>query len=328
MKKILCLILFLAMVISAGCGKSEKVLNFGTGGSGGTYFAYGSALADILQHYNFDIKETAGSAANLRLLRDGFLDLAIVQSDTLSDAVNGTGIFTAAGAAQGYAAVAGLYTESCQIVVAKNSDIKSVYDLVDRKVSVGEKESGVIQNAQEILLAHGLTIEMLEPSYLSFSDSAAALERGEIEAFFTTSGAPTKAIAELSKRKEIRLIPISAEVTRNIMKMFSGYTPCVIPAGTYSGQNEDVATLGVKAVLVARADVEENKISYITEKLFSNAEKISATANIPNELNLNYAVKDIPCAFHSGAAKFYKSQGVDVEIYSGESSTTIKVGQD
>ncbi len=44
-----------------------------------------------------DVKATAGSAANLRLLQQGFLQLAIVQSDTLQDAANGQGDFAETG---------------------------------------------------------------------------------------------------------------------------------------------------------------------------------------------------------------------------------------
>lgn len=319
-------------IFLAGCGGSGNETIFGTGNSAGTYYAYGSKLVEMIQadnkNYSFNVKTTAGSAANLRLLHEGFLDMAIVQSDTLSDAVKGAGIFVSAGAAQGYAAVAGLYTEACQIVVAKDSPIQSIYDLAGRKVSVGEKESGVLQNAEEILMAHGLTVEMLDAEYLSFSDSAAALESGEIEAFFCTAGAPTKAVADLAARKEIRLLSITPDVARNIMRMFSGYTACAIPAGTYVAQDEDVSTLGVKAVLVANVDVADDEIFYVTEFLINNADKLKGAVNVPTDLNLDYAVQDIPSAFHAGAAKFYQSKGVDVNVYSGGSSKSLKAGQD
>lgn len=321
MKKYFLLSLLLG-IFASGCGKISNEINFGTGNEAGTYYAYNTRLAEMLQgadkNYKYNIRTTAGSVANLRLLREGFLDMAIVQSDVLSDAVAGVGIFVSAGAAQGYAAVAGLYTEACQIIVPKNSTIQSITDLLGRKVSVGEKESGVLQNAEEILLAHGLTIEMLDARYLSFAESAAALNSGEIEAFFCTAGAPTKFITDLAAKQEIRLIGISPESVKNIQRMFSGYTPCVVPAGTYAAQDTDVATVGVKAVLVASVHVPDDEVSRITEFLLENDAEICKTVNIPAALDLNYAVKDIPLAFHAGAAKFYQSQGLDVKIYSGK----------
>ena len=294
------------------------------------YYAYGTELAKMFQSngngHALDVKVTAGSAANLRLLREKFLDLAIVQSDTLSNAINGRGVFAAAGPGVGYAAVAGLYTEACQIVVAKNSGINVVDDLVGKRVSIGERESGVLQNAEQILMAHGLTFEMIEPLYMSFSDAAEAMEKGQLDAFFITAGAPTAAVADLANRKEIQILSISPDVQSNMMKMYKGYTRCTIPANTYKGQTEDVQTIGVKAVLVASTDLNADEVNYITEFIFKNAENLPH--NTGDKLTNAYAVQDIPASFHAGAAKFYDMQGVKVNVYSGKSGESVKASQD
>ena len=333
MKALKLLLILPILVLCIGCGNSSDnaAIRFGTGGTGGMYYLYGTELAKLIQAegkgHALDVKTTAGSAANLRLLREKFLDLAIVQSDTLSNAVNGTGVFAGVGPGVGYAAVAGLYTEACQIVVAKNSEIQSVADLVGKRVSVGEKESGVLQNAEQILMAHGLTFEMIEPSYLSFMESAKALETGQIDAFFITAGAPTSAVVQLTAMKEIRLLNIDPDIQNNMMKLYKGYTRCTIPADTYPGQSEDVHTVGVKAVLVASTDVKDDEIFFLTEFIFKNADKLPHNAT-DSALTNAYAVQDIPASFHAGAAKFYEGQGVKVNVYSGKSSESVKASQD
>ena len=202
----------------------------------------------------------------------------------------------------------------------------TVSDLVGKRVSVGERESGVLQNAEQILMAHGLTFEMIEPIYLSFSDSAAALESGEISAFFITAGAPTAAVADLAKRKEIRLLSIEPDVQNNMMKLYKGYTRCTIPANSYAGQEEEVSTIGVKAVLVASTDLKDDEVNYITEFIFQNADKLPH--NTTDKLTNEYAVQDIPASFHAGAARFYDAQEIKVNIYSGKSSEGVKASQD
>ena len=82
-----------ALLVS-GCAKQSENNNIhiGTGGTGGTYFAYGNALKDIAaQESDIDmsIQMSAGSAANLRLLENNIVGMAIVQNDTLTDAYNG-----------------------------------------------------------------------------------------------------------------------------------------------------------------------------------------------------------------------------------------------
>lgn len=333
--KILLLVLLILMICGCGGGNEQKsaqnAIRFGTGGTGGMYYAYGTELAKLIQSegdkHVLDVKNTAGSAANLRLLREQFLDLAIVQSDTLSNAVNGRGIFSAQGPGVGYAAVAGLYTEACQIIVAEDSNINEITDLVGKRISVGERESGVLQNAEQILMSHGLTFEMMEINYMSFTDAASALEKGNIDAFFITAGAPTASVADLANKKDIKVLSIAPEVQNNMMKLYKGYTRCIIPANTYAGQTEDVQTIGVKAVLVANTDLNADEVAFLTEFVLKNAKNLPH--NSSNDiLDVKYAVEDIPASFHAGAAKFYDSQGVKVNIYNGKSSESVKASQD
>ena len=329
--KLLLLLPIIALCFGCGSNSAQNDLRFGTGGTGGMYYAYGTELAKMLatdgKARPLDVKSTAGSTANLRLLHEKFLDLAIVQSDTLSNAVNGRGVFAAVGEGSGYAAVAGLYTEACQIVVAKDSDIQTVNDLVGKKVSIGERESGVLQNAEQILLAHGLTFEMIEPYYMSFADAAKALDDGLIDAFFITAGAPTASVVELAGKKEIRLLSIAPDVQNNMMKLYSGYTRCTIPANSYPGQSADVQTIGVKAVLVASTELKDDEVAYLTEFIFRNADKLPHNMS-DAKLGTKYAVEDIPASFHAGAAKFYDTQGVKVNVYSGKSGQGVKASQD
>ena len=329
--KLLLLLPIIALCFGCGNNSAGNELRFGTGGSGGMYYAYGVQLAEKIsadgKARKVDVKTTAGSAANLRLLNEKFLDMAIVQSDTLFNAIHGLGVFATVGEGTGYAAVAGLYTEACQIVVPRNSAVKSVTDLVGKRVSVGERESGVLQNAEQILLAHGITFEMIEPMYMSFAEATAALKDGNIDAFFITAGAPTGSVLELSAMNEIRLLSIAPEIQNNIMKLYSGYTRCTIPANSYPGQTSDVSTVGVKAVLVASTDLKDDEVAHLTEFVCKNAESLPHPMSDKN-FSVQYATVNIPATFHAGAAKFYESQGVTVEVYSGKSGKTVKASQD
>lgn len=141
-KRTVALIVLLAFALCSLCACSQsKEVKFGTGNSEGMYYQFGSLLADESQNEaevpTITVETTAGSSANLRLLSQGFLDMAIVQADTLNDAYNGTGFFSNSGAYTGYSAVAGVYTEACQIIVPANSPIESIEDLAGKTVSLG-----------------------------------------------------------------------------------------------------------------------------------------------------------------------------------------------
>lgn len=105
------LILALTGCTAAGCGTVTDRIRFGAAGLGGMYDTF-SDIAQSDEDYKMEVKTTAGSAANLRLLSENYVQLAIAQADLTNDAYYGTGIFEEK-EYQGYSAIAGLYTEAC-----------------------------------------------------------------------------------------------------------------------------------------------------------------------------------------------------------------------
>ncbi len=315
-KKLLSLLLAAVLALTiAGCGKDSGEVRFGTGGTGGTYYAYGSVLGEVLstEKMTFDVKTTAGSSANLRLLSEDYVRLAFAQTDQITDAWNGDGAFDGR-PLTGYKAVASLYDEHCQLVASAASGIQTVEDLAGKRVSVGEEESGVIRNAEQILLAYGLTFEMLgSAEHLSFSDAAAAVADGKLDAFFCTAGVPTSAVANLARTTEIVLVPQEAEKLERLTELYPGYTSSVIPANTYPGQTGDVPAVAVRAALLASDKLTEEQVYAITSGLFANASALQNATPSDTPLSLEHALDGVTIPFHPGAAKFYSENGVTVE---------------
>lgn len=313
-KTIICIPLFLlCMAVFCSCNGKNKI-SFGTGNIGGNYYSYGNAYAQLIsaddENISVDVKSTAGSSANLRLMQQGFLDIAIAQSDTLMDAYNGNDDFSDIPCTE-IRALAGLYTEECHVVVRAESDIYSISDLYAKRVSVGEEESGVSKNAEQIMQVNGILPDMIDRVYLSFSDEAAALKSGTIDAFFCTVGSPAPSISELAESTAIRIISLDEQTIRRITDKYSGYTVCTIPAGTYAGQTEDIQTVGIKAVLTARNDISDDTAEMLVNVLFSHIADLQ-DKTVFSEFNPDFAVNDIPVPFHDGAAKWYAQQGITV----------------
>ena len=157
----------LAALLLTGCSAAETVkrLRFGVAGEGGVYHNFGeqfAALENETSNGTIELRTTAGSAANLRLLTGEYLQLAIAQADLAQDACNQTGIFAEEEDIRGFGAVAALYTEACQVIVRADSDIQSIEDLQGKTVSIGAEESGSEQNALQILSAYGLNDRLVD----------------------------------------------------------------------------------------------------------------------------------------------------------------------
>ncbi|WP_337934399.1 TAXI family TRAP transporter solute-binding subunit [Jutongia sp.] len=314
MKKVISILTCLCLLMTTGCSRQETI-RFGAAGVGGMYYPFANAFTELASKdetgINWKVKSTAGSAANLRLLSDNYIELGIAQADLIEDAYYGKGTFHS-GKYRGYKAVASLYPEACQIVVRKDSDITSLDDLEGKNVSVGEEESGTERNATQILEMCGLPDNLVNTKNLDYTDAADQLAEKKIDAFFCTAGICTTVIEELTKECDIRLLEIPESCRQKLKKAYSFYDDYVIPAGTYSGQTEDIQTISVQSVLLASSTLSEKTVQKLTASLFKHIKDIQYSISINLQLTPQEAVKGITIPFHPGAETYYKLEGVEL----------------
>ena len=316
MKKLIALVLCLILALSlAACesGGASK-MTMGTGGTAGTYYAFGGVLGQYIKnHASIDVTvvSTDGSKANIQGIDAGDYQLGTVQSDVMAYAWAGTRSFEANGKIDSFRVVAGLYAESVQLVTM-DPEIKSVADLKGKAVSIGAPGSGVYFNAMDVLAAAGLTEADINAQYLSFGDSADGLKDGKIDAAFIVAGAPTAAITELCTTTSAYLVPIDGDIAAKLMADSPFYTVYTIPAGTYNGQTEDVNTVTVKATLIVSASASEDDVYKLTKAIFDNASAIAAENGKGAELSIENATSGMTAPFHAGAAKYFAEKGVTV----------------
>lgn len=284
-----------------------------TGGTSGTYYPYGGAvateLAAAIPGLNINAQATGASAANIRMVRDNDADIAIVQNDVMSYAYNGTESFAGEQITE-MATMATLYAEVCQIIVDPDSGITTVADLKGKRVSVGDAGSGVESNAKQILDAYGLSLDDISKQNLSFGDSANAMKDKKIDAFFVTAGTPTTAIMELVSTNKIALLSIDDDKCASLIEQYPFYTKYTIPAGTYSGIDADVTTLAVKATFIVRPALSEDLVYNMTKALFEGKDNIAAAHSKGTELDPESAVQGVSVPLHPGAEKYFKEIGV------------------
>ena len=222
--------------VKEGVGTSDsRNLRFVTGGESGTYYAFGSVIAQhATNNAGVNVVGLAGngSQSNVQELVDGTADLAFCQSDVMAYAYNGTNLFETK--MEGFSTVAALYMEQVQIVTTDPS-IQTVADLAGKAVSIGAPGSGVYFNAVDVLGAYGLTENDIKPTYQSFGDSADALKNGQIDAAFIVAGAPTTAVTDLATTKDVYLVSLDEEHINKLLETSDYYAKTVIAKDVYFG---------------------------------------------------------------------------------------------
>ena len=326
MKKVIALLLALVMVFAlCACGSSssapassdssakKEALTFTTGGEAGTYYAFGSVLAQYVSNKS-NLSVTAitgnGSKANVEDLDAGDVQLGFCQSDVMSYAYDGTNLFAETGAVGSFSVAAALYMEQVQIVTM-NPDIKTVADLKGKIVSIGAQGSGVYFNAIDVLGAYGMTEADITPVYQSFGDSAESLKDKKIDAAFIVAGAPTTAIVDLSTSAQVYLVSIDDEHMDKLLASSPYYSAYTIAADVY-GTPEDVQTVAVAAVVLVRDDVSDDDVYTFVSTIFDNIDAISEQHGKGAELSLEFASSMTSVPYHPGAAKYFAEKGFEV----------------
>ena len=315
MKKILSAILALCLVLGLSAAAAEGSLTFTTGGTAGTYYAYGTVLAQYISN-NSDVTVNAvagnGSADNIDKLDMEVAQLGFVQNDVANYAFNGIRFAQYEGQpVDTFTAIAALYTETVQLITC-NPDIKSVADLKGKNVSIGSQGSGVYFNAIDFLNAYDMTEADITPTYQSFADSAEALKDGKIDAAFVVAGAPPPAVTDLATSKATYLVSLDEEHVAKLKEISPVYAESVIPAGTYEGQEADVVTVGVKATIIANGQVTDDQAYAIVKAIFEGKDAITEAHAKGADLDLAYA-STCGVPYHPGAARYFAEQGITVE---------------
>ena len=312
----LLLALLLAASMLAGCsgagGQTTRLLMV-TGGTAGTYYAYGGVIASTLTEKLPRVEITANtsgaSAANARSLHNEEAELAIIQNDVLDYAYNGTELLAEDGAMPSLRTIATLYPEVIQVVATKNSGIESIADMRGKRVCVGDAGSGTEANARQVLAAYGLEFSDLgRVENLSFADAATAMQNGTIDASFSTAGVPNPAITELKGSTDIVLIPIDGSQASQLIAEYPFYSRYTIVDADYEIPGVD--TVAILATLACTQALNENTAYDITKALFDNQAAL-ALGNAKGELlSAASAVEGVSIPFHPGAEKYYKEVGV------------------
>ena len=313
MKKswIIALIVLLSLAAFSGAMAAETKLVLATGGTAGTYYPFGGAMAKIwnskIPGMNVTAQTTGASAENIRLVNKKEAELALVQSDTLDFAFNAKEAFKEPLKEMG--AIAVLYPEIIQVVVRADSPAKSFADLKGMKIGVGAPGSGTEANFRQLLDIYGLSKDDIKGQYLSFSESAEQFKDRHIDAFIVVAGIPNSAIVDIATQHDIRILNIAGDAAKKLSEKYPFLAPAKIPANTYKNQAQDVETVAVNAVLIAGKELPVDVVYNLTKTLFENQADLASAHAKGKELNLQAAVKGVSIPFHPGAEKYYKEKG-------------------
>ncbi len=315
------LLAFFLFIALGGLAQAKEVkrLSLLTGGTGGVYYPYGGALAQVISKYvphtAATAEVTAAAVDNIKLLKAGKGELALVIADVARDAINGVERFAKDGKIP-LRTLAVLYGNLNHMVVLKEGGIQAVPDLKGKKVSVGAPGSATEVKSTRIMEALGIDVgKDLKRERLSVAESASALKDRKIDAFCWDGGLPTAAVMDVAATPgiAIRLLPQDQALPNLLKKYGPVYYNAVIPKGTYAGMEADVPVIGVATKLVCLESFDAQLAYLIVKAILEHKADLVAVHKTAELLTLQGAVVGSSTPFHAGAIKYYKEKGVNVK---------------
>jgi TRAP transporter TAXI family solute receptor len=274
---------------------SSETITILTGSKAGNYYKAATELQEVLgKEFELDIRESAGSFDNITQLGQGKADLAIAQFDAVKVFLKLEDKHRRM--AEACVVLAPLAYEHVHILVRKEAAIATPKDLAGKRLSVGPKHSGSWLSAWSLMFhLNRVNIETTDTiEKLSYQDSIAKLQKGELDGMFVTTalGMPFLANlpAKLAEQAELLSLAEDFEVPPGAV---GTYTIQPIPAHTYRWQPEEVRAFATPSYLLANRKLSTQQARRIAAALYGKADQLAQKQSVWTDLNRDRVARDI-----------------------------------
>lgn len=334
MKKVLSLILALAMVFAlVACGEKQPasdgdassdgdksargnvIMTFGTADTGGSMYPAGAAVSQVwtnnVQGVKCNTQTSTGSFQNCQDVSTGEVDVAVATSDVVLNAYNGTGKFADIGKLDNLRVIGAVYTSVLSGVALKSSGLTYIHELLGKRVAVGPAASATENATLAAFAAMDITKDNTSLENLGLGDGADSVGDGILDAAFGFAGLPIGGQLNLAATKEIQVLDMTQEEIDKVLAGNAAYIQTTIPAGTYTGQTETTNTFGVKCLIIVTADMDADLVYDLCKAMNEHTEELAAgNALLKDMTDPSFLCTQMPIPLHDGAQKYYSEQGL------------------
>ena len=334
MKKVLSLILALAMVFTlVACGEKQPasdgdassdgdkpargnvIMTFGTADTGGSMYPAGAAVSQVwtnnVQGVKCNTQTSTGSFQNCQDVSTGEVDVAVATSDVVLNAYNGTGKFADIGKLDNLRVIGAVYTSVLSGVALKSSGLTYINELLGKRVAVGPAASATENATLAAFDVMGIDSSNTSIENLGLGDGADSVGDGILDAAFGFAGLPIGGQLNLAATKEIQVLDMTQEEIDKVLAGNAAYIQTKIPAGTYTGQDNDANTFGVKCLIIVTADMDADLVYDLCKAMNEHTEELAAgNALLKDMTDPSFLCTQMPIPLHDGAQKYYSEQGL------------------
>jgi TRAP transporter TAXI family solute receptor len=297
------------LVPSDGPSYPRRPVSFATGVANGVYEKYGMLLQGDLRTalpgVPVTLEHTEGSVDNIKRVASGRSDFTIAAADAVAS-------YAGPGKSR-LRAVARLYDDYMQLIVPRDSTVRSIRDLRGLTVGIGQADSGVSLITHRLFQAAGMNIDKdVTAVPVGIDRAPAMLLGGRLDAFFWSGGLPTAAVAAMATPvARIRLVQLGDLVAplHEMGPEMAYYRQAAMPADAYpSAQGgKAVPTVAVPNLLITTDRADAGLVERLTRAVIDSRDAIGTVVHAAQLVDLRTAVFTDPLPLHQGAVRYYRS---------------------
>jgi TRAP transporter TAXI family solute receptor len=282
---------------------------------GGGWYPQAAGLAELwnkkIPEISITVDGSGGSVNNPKLLEAKKIQIAMTVLDVTQYARTGQRPFSRKYDLSDARSVVLMGIAPTHFIVKTNSPIQGLKDLKGKRVSIGDRGASSNTRVLYILEAAGLSKDDIKVEYIGDDQAQKALNDGKLDCWAEAYGVPAGVVLSLSTSTPIRLLGLTDEESKALMKKLPFMNPFVIPAGTYGAAQKETVGYGVRSCLMVRKEIPAETVYKMCKAIDANWDTLYSVHKDFKLWKFDPNIENISQQpLHPGALKFYKEKGL------------------
>ena len=291
----------------------------GTGETGTFSHFTGRTICRMINRHSNDIncKTVPGSHEmhNITNLQGGSLDIGLIDSRMLHDAIKKTGYFEFLDISfDNLRVLVPLYDVPVTLLVRSDAEINSLEELKGKRINAGAPRSLQHLAVDTIMQAKKWTkadFSLVGEISASLSQDTMAFCHGTTQAMVHIGVHPDSSLQQLLRLCKANVVSMYDNDIKKLVNDHPAYFKINIAADTYPSLPTDVSTFGTRAVLVVSQDLDAQTVYNILDAIYSNRKRLKNAHPALSLFTLDANLKRyVGIQLHPGAEKYFSEHGM------------------
>jgi TRAP transporter TAXI family solute receptor len=297
-------------------------LIIGTGTTATVHTSVGRAICRLIQKsdpattcevLNVAGRHAAEPLAVLTEVRNGAIEIGIVQSDWQYHAFQGTGPVKFTDVSfENLRSLFSLHGELFTLIARRDAGIETLDDLAGKRVNIGNPGSNQRAIMDMVMAAKGWTEDTFQfADELNDAEQLLALCHNRVQAVVSVVSHPDERIAKALQLCDAKIVPVSGVEIDKLVADNRFLASSEVPMRVYAESEVLIPTFGVMVTAVTSSDLDDETAYQVVKSVFDNLAYMKRLHRaLGNLLPGRMITAGLSAPLHPGAVRYYREKGM------------------